>query len=161
MAKLRAVPAADPQISLQSSLSPQRVPTEMKPTASGHASQFLDTTSPKISFSLQYWDSPQSLELSQSPFSSSSAGLGSYPSTQPTKQPSESGSYPQMEIGSHVGQLVQVIDPLSFWQNSVKSVAQALLLLAPSDPVQSSPTAAKVTAAKAERKAKIFIFAFF
>ena len=37
MAKLRAVPAADPQISLQSSLSPQRVPTEMKPTASGHA----------------------------------------------------------------------------------------------------------------------------
>ena len=55
--------------------------------------------------------------------------------------------------------LLQVIDPLSFWQNSVE--AQAVLLLAPSDPVQSSIQAAKVTAAKAERKAKTFIFAFF
>ena len=37
MAKLRAVPAADPQPSLQSSLTPQKKSTEKIPAASGHA----------------------------------------------------------------------------------------------------------------------------
>ena len=71
-------------------------------------SQVLDTTSPKNSFSMQYWASPQSLELSQSPFSSSfsssPAGLGSYPSKQPTKQASESGSSLHHVFGSVNGQ---------------------------------------------------------